>query len=785
MAASPSPDGEGLMEHDDAYKPVTGKSDVWLDMIAEAEKTFRTYQDKADGIDKLYADLENLSSVTRDRQFQLFWANIQVLAPSIYARAPVPVVVPKFKDRRPLYRTASEFVERSTVVAFDLADINSTMIMLRDDLAIQSRGAAWVRYETKAESGKSSEKVCIDHVDRKDFLHEPARNWSEVGWVARRCWMTLEELKKRFQKYSGDAYLQATTQVLRKDKDNGGSTRQGKAAVWEIWSKTEDKVVWVTEGVEVTLDEDKPHLKLEGFYPCPKPAYGTTQRRSLIPVPDMLFYKDQLEEINGLTGRIHALSEALRIRGFYPGGGEIGDAVEAALSITDDRKIMVPISNWAAFGGTGQQIIWLPIDMIATTIAGLVDLRRAIIDDVYQITGLSDIMRGSTEKDETLGAQELKAQFGSVRVRDKQQELVRIARDLVRISAEIMAENFDQKTLLDMSQMEIPTEADIEKQIAEIEKAAKEEMKAVGEQAKKAMQNPEMQAQAQENPQAAEQQLQQAQQQIIQKYEPELQKLGDTVTIEAVMEFLRDQKIRPFVLDIETDSTIQPDENAEKQARTEFSTALATLIGQFAPVLQVNPAMAPMVAGIIKFTLAPFRVGRELEGQIDEALESAMQQSGQPQPNPEAEKAQAVAQAEQARLQMDQQKMQIDMQMKQADAQLKGQQAQADEQRKQQAAQADIEIKGALADHQAKLAEAKNAVEVQAIQLKAQQDAQKHAQELELGALNIRLLETKINQTEVSTDSAIAKTKADITAKEKGTQISAASAAAKAKPEAK
>jgi hypothetical protein len=50
-------------------------------MIGEAERTFQTYQDKCDGIDKLYADLEKLSNVARDRQFQLFWANISVLGP--------------------------------------------------------------------------------------------------------------------------------------------------------------------------------------------------------------------------------------------------------------------------------------------------------------------------------------------------------------------------------------------------------------------------------------------------------------------------------------------------------------------------------------------------------------------------------------------------------------------------------------------------------------------------------------------------------------------------------
>ncbi len=42
-------------------------------------------------------------------------------SPAIYAKPPVPVVVPKFKDRRPVYQAASEVLERCAIVAFDLA----------------------------------------------------------------------------------------------------------------------------------------------------------------------------------------------------------------------------------------------------------------------------------------------------------------------------------------------------------------------------------------------------------------------------------------------------------------------------------------------------------------------------------------------------------------------------------------------------------------------------------------------------------------------------------------
>ena len=95
-------------------------------------------------------------------------------------------------------------------------------------------------------------------------------------------------------------------------------------------------MVWVAEGVEDILDEDDAHLDLQNFFPCPKPAYGTVQRGSLVPVPDVMQYRDQLEEINMLTGRIHALRDALQVKGFYPaGGGEAADAIQTAIRIND------------------------------------------------------------------------------------------------------------------------------------------------------------------------------------------------------------------------------------------------------------------------------------------------------------------------------------------------------------------------------------------------------------------------------------------------------------------
>lgn len=634
-----------------------GDAQPWLDLIADYDKHYGPYNDACEKIEKLYASLSGLRNVSRDREFALFWSGIQTIAPSIYARPPIPSVTPRFRDRRPLYRTASEFLERAATTSFDLSDIDDTMHLLRDDLCIAGRGVMWIRYESE-----DGDKVCIDHVDRKDFGHTCARKWAEVDAVWNRSWMSKEEMVDRFGSDVVDTI------------SFGGDThrdywKDGKCGVYEVWCKSKDRVYWVTEGAQKVLDESEPPIKLQRFFPCPKPAYGTVERGSLVPVPDFLQYKDQLEEVNDLTRRIHALSNSIRVRGFYEGGGDLGAAIERAILLEDDGKVMIPIPGLAALmqGSAGQPIIWLPVDMIAQVITGLVELRRQVIDDVYQITGLSDIMRGATEAQETLGAQQIKQQNGSIRVRDKQNELVRVALEGTQISLEIMAEEFDRDTLQDMAQMELPTDAEVKKDVAALKKSCEEELKALLDKAEEMAD----QAQGQIDPQQAEQQFQQQQMAIIEKYAPQIQKAGEQVTIDAVMKLLKDDKLRPFAIQIETDSTIYPDEIAEKANRNEFLLAFNSAMQTVAGAAQLGPEALQLAGGVFKFALAPYRVGRELEGMIDDLVDSAPQIAERMAQQVAGQQDEGLAEAQSKLAEAEIQKAQAQTAKVQADAALK------------------------------------------------------------------------------------------------------------------
>jgi len=694
-----------------------------LSAIKKATDTFRDYQDTCRRIDDVYSRDRTYDSNWLDPDYDLFWSSMEILKPAIYAHPPVPAVAPMFADRRPLYNTTAELLERVTASAFDRANIDQTMLSLRDDLALANRGVPWVLYETD-----EGQRVCVDHVDRTDFLHEPARCWADVGWVARRAWMTKTEMRKRFGKTSGKAYQQAKTEIRRDDKDNGGADDSKKAGVWEVWHRADNKVYWVAPGCPVMLDEGKPHLTLKDFFPCPRPAYGTLRRRSLVPVPDYQRYAAHLSKISTLTSRIYLLLDKIKMKGLVPAGGDIGDAVEQALR-SDDDEIIIPVPGAALMqGSTTGFVTWMPLADIATAIQGLIEARGQLIEDFYQLSGISDIMRGATEAEETLGAQQLKSQYGSVRVRDKIDELQRVARDVARIVAEIASEKFSTETLLDMSMMEIPTKAEVAKKVKEIEKAAKGELEALTKKAQDALQQGQQQSQGQGqqvDPNQAKQQFQQAQQQIIQKYSAMLKEAEETVPIEAVVELLRDDRARGFAFEIATDSTIMTDEMQEKQSRNEFLGVVAQATQALTGLAVMGEAGAALAGGFLKFVTAPYRVGRELNGLIDDFVDAAPQMAAQMAGQGNGEAEQAIAEANK----------------KLADAEMT----------KAQAAVANVQAKAALdqAENQRKIAE---------LQIKAKADQAKTEQENQKLQLQLGDLQAKGAKTQAEIDNLTAQT---------------------------
>lgn len=626
---------------DDAYSQsdpgtpiVSGAQRYWRE-INKYEKATSDWHEEGNAIVKVYLD-ENRERESKQRRFALLWANVETLKPAVYAKPPSVLCSRRYRDKDPIARIAAEIVERCTNTSFDLYDVDEVLRMVRDDRLLPGRGQAWVRYEASFEKDKDAqgqeydklagEKVCVDYVHWSDFGHNLARTWSDVWLVWRRVYKTREEAAERFTEDVADRLVYDAKPP--EDKDGGSASC---AVIYECWDKRKSQVVWLAKEHSDLLEEPaKPPLSFRRFFPCPEPCYASKTSRSLIPTPDYRYYRDQAKEINDLTAKIDSLTQWLVLKGFVPKGpsGEGGDAIERAIKESSNDVTLVEVESWAAFaekGGAGKLIDWLPLDMVLKALQGAIQAREQLLQDVYQITGVSDILRGQTDPNETLGAQELKAQTGSRRVRNAKDEIARFARDIGELVAEIVAEMFQPQTLADMSGARYVNEDEKKQRQMQAAQAQQQAQMQQGQMPGQAMQ-PAQQQPATEQPES-----------------PSGLEFDDQV-----MALLRNDRLRSFRIDVETDSTIQPDEDAEKQRAVEFSEMLGQFMERMTQVLPVAPEMAPVAKEALQFTARRFRAGRNLEDSIESSLQALVQKLNQPRPDPAQQQAEQEMQQSKA-----------------------------------------------------------------------------------------------------------------------------------------
>jgi hypothetical protein len=316
--------------------------------------------------------------------------------------------------------------------------------------------------------------------------------------------------------------------------------------------------------------------------------------------------------------------------------------------------------------------------------------------------------------------------------------MVRCARDIEEITAEIMCSEFAFDTLIAMSQMEIPTQADQQQKLYMMAQQLQQIQQQAMQQMQQAQAAPGAQAMATQQSPDQMKELEKQYKQLKGNIEDEQQK----PTIEDVEQFIRDYRTTAFVLDIETDSTIQADENAEKQRRGEFMQMMASLLPQLGALIAAEPGAAEFCGELLKFSVAPFRVGRTLDGSIDNLVEQiemkASERQGKPDPKLEAEQKKLEAQG-----QIEMKKIEAQAAEAQGRQQLEVMKLQGTQKIETDKMQGEFRI--AMFEAESKRQE--NMAKVQQIQAKGQMDAAKHQQQLVEGnqkmALNTQLSQQK------------------------------------------
>lgn len=456
--------------------------------------------------DKTYDRYENerynasIVDVSRDPRTNILWANSQVEKPAYYSRIPKVVTKVKYADDDPIVANAATILEDVTCFTVEgEPDFDNTMNDAVQDFMLAGRGVGRVRYESETEievvkmpilpqqtpdgqpvyldaKGQPvdpaiiqqdedgslfvpteiedviSEEVEFEYVPYDSFNYSANRCWDKVWWISFDSYLSRFDVEKEFGKQFAN---KLTYDVAPKRDDiapnqSEAEIRNDKALIVEIWDKRSKKVRYFSpNSPDQFLRVDDDPLALYEFFPCPKPIIANKTTRSLMGRPSFVYYEAHVNELDRVCAKRYLLLDALRVAGVYD--QSMGEQLSNVFKQRQNMLIPVSWPQWAGAGGMKGVMEFLPMADVVAQIQQLYQSEQEILARIYEISGTSDIMRGANNPNATATSEQIKGQFATLRIAEKQKEVQRFARDLINLAAEIIAEKFSDKSLQTIS----------------------------------------------------------------------------------------------------------------------------------------------------------------------------------------------------------------------------------------------------------------------------------------------------------------------------------------------
>jgi len=417
----------------------------WDKKLAKAERFLQKAHEHGEKVYRKYVDAREQSALG-NRQVNFFYANTNTLRGSLFNSLPKPEVsrIQKGDFQDDVARVAALITQRALTYEVHCAKaFEESIKMAILDRLVPGIGQVWVNFH-----GSS---LSLDHVKWDEFLYDPQRVWSKVRWVARKRKFSHAEMKEKYNKnvdfLSDDSDCGAGIVTMNKqDSDlNPKELDEGTYCVYEVWDKDTKKIYHIYRGQPEPLLVMDDELKLRDFFPCPPPLIANANGNSLLPITDYHLAQDQYRQLDTLYARISLIIQAIKAAGIY---NAAEPAIGRMLSSSDNE--MIPVEDWAMMaekGGVANQIGWYPVEKVGAVLQMLYNSFEGTKAILYEITGMSDILRGASSPYETKGAQEIKAQFASVRMNEYQKEVAEFVRDTLRIMAEMVTQLYSEEQL--------------------------------------------------------------------------------------------------------------------------------------------------------------------------------------------------------------------------------------------------------------------------------------------------------------------------------------------------
>lgn len=683
---------------------ITGPVRLWLNEIQDAKKREKHFRKEGQRIVEIYSGRKKETI-----PFNILYSNTETLLPALYGNTPKPIVQRRYKDNDPTGKDASTVAQRTLEFLLDTnvegyETFDTAMRNAALDGLLPGRGVTRIKFEaeitdvegdqtTQEAEGdadatelettpvKTYEMVCTETVEWDRVLFGYAKRWSKMPWIAFEHYLDKGECKRLFGAKANKLQFSSGAKKSGGDDDNEGASgddndeNQGErktTLIYEIWDKKKKRVYFISPKFPEFLKDEEDPLELTGFYPIPKPLTFLAKSSDLVPTALYELYENQAHELNKISVRINRIVDAIKVRGAYD--GSLGDTLNTLLKGDDNTLIATDnASNMALEGGLEKYIWLMPLEKLIQVLAQLILARNECKQIIYEVTGIADVLRGATDANETLGAQQLKSQWASQRLKSQQNEVRRYVREVLRIMIEIAAKKFDPETFAAMTGLPFV-------------------MRAEKEQARQAlaMQAQQFQMQAMQA-QAMGQQVQPPQP------DPQLLQTAQSQDWESVLELLRNDMERSYRIDIETNSTIQVNEQEDKENITEALGAIGQFLTGVSPLVEQGMMDFEVAKSMLLTIVRRFQFGTEIEDQIK------TMKPPQPKPDPKA-------QAEAQKMQIEQQKQQAENARMERQAQIDMQTAAAEAQRQERQAVMDaekerMEMEFARQEHAMKMAE--------------------------------------------------------------------------------
>lgn len=473
-----------------------------LQRIRASEKREEDWRDDAYAAEKAYSQADNDKDAGKGKvyDFNILHSNVETIVPAIYNSTPSPDIRPRrieasgqipkepkppqrpqapeggqpdprevmqfqqamaqyqqeaqvFAAKRQMdedVRNYARLMERAIAVQIDDNALDTEIEAVAQDGFLAGRGVPRIRYDADFDEmgNPNNERISFEAVSWRDYREGPAKRWEDVPWVAYKICIA----KETYDRMADKDLLESQGQKNGEDPPTG-EKQDDDIDVWEYWDKLKGKVCFVRDDNGKVFKEIEDPLGLPGFFPNPKPLQPVCLTGKRTPVCPFKIYKKLADELDETTKRINKIMKGLKVRGVIAGNASA--LVELAQADDNEIRVLADVEQLVQTGGLDKAIAWWPVDQAIKVLAQLYANREQLKASIYEITGISDIVRGASNSGETATAQQIKTQWGSLRIKKMQTLIERMVRDIFVMSAHILVTKFDPQTLTQMTGIEI------------------------------------------------------------------------------------------------------------------------------------------------------------------------------------------------------------------------------------------------------------------------------------------------------------------------------------------